>query len=110
MNPILFFSFWIFLDSPKEIIKDNQNKESIIKLKAEFISQIYTLLKNKIKEKIQKKITRRNLCRKKILITIIKSEQRIKEYIIYTKINNETLFDIIYNKLIQENKKEVIMI
>ena len=43
----------------------------------------------------------------KILITIIKANQGVKDSIIYKKINGETLFDIIFNKLIpEENNTE----
>jgi hypothetical protein len=42
----------------------------------------------------------------KILITIVKSNQEIKEQILTNKINNETLFDIIYNKIVPDNDKD----
>ena len=103
-NSILSY-FEYFSDLLKEILKNNKNKDIITKLNGEFISQIYTLLYNDIKEKNSEKKLPEDIFVgiMKILITIIKSDKGIKEQIIYTKINDETLFDVIYNKLIPEN-------
>ena len=103
-NSILSY-FEYFSDLLKEILKNNKNKDIITKLNGEFISQIYTLLYNGIKEKNSEKKLPEDIFVgiMKILITIIKSDKGIKEQIIYTKINDETLFDVIYNKLIPEN-------
>ena len=106
-NSILSY-FEYFSDLLKEILKNSKNKDIITKLNGEFISQIYTLLYNDIKEKNSEKKLPEDIFVgiMKILITIIKSDKEIKEQIIYMKINNETLFDVIYNKLIPENDQK----
>ena len=106
-NSILSY-FEYFSDLLKEILKNSKNKDIITKLNGEFISQIYTLLYNDIKEKNSEKKLPEDIFVgiMKILITIIKSDKEIKEQIIYTKINDETLFDVIYNKLIPENDQK----
>ena len=106
LSIIYFFEY--FSDLLKEILKINDYSNITNILNEEFISQIYTLLYNDIKEKnTEKKLPEEIfLGIMKILITIMKEDNKIKERIINTKINNETLFDIIYNKLIPDNDKE----
>ena len=106
-NSILFF-FEYFSGLLKEILKNSQDQNIIKKLSGEFLSQIYDLLYNNIKEKnLEKKLPEEIfLGIMEILITIIKSNQNVKEQIIYKKINGETLFDIILNKLIPEENAE----
>ena len=104
---IIFF-FEYFSELLKEILKNCQNENITNILKKDFISQIYNLLYNNIKEKNTKKKLPEDifLGMMKILITIVKSNQEIKEQILTNKINNETLFDIIYNKIVPDNDKD----
>ena len=107
-NSIISF-FEYFSGLLKEILKNSQYQDIIKKLSGEFLSQIYDLLYNNIKGKdFDKKLPEEIfLGIMKILITIIKANQGVKDSIIYKKINGETLFDVIFNKLIpEENNTE----
>ena len=106
-------SFTLFFDFFSSLIKivlsnDNEINKNI---NTEFIFQIYDLLYKDLKEKNKDKKLSEDIFLGfiKILITVIKSNQLIKNQIINKKINDdETLFDLIYNKIIsiKANKKE----
>ena len=102
---ILFF-FEYFSDLLKELLKNNEDQNITTILSDDFVNQIFTLLYNDIKEK---NINKKKLSEEifigiiKILIALIKGNQKIKEQILSKKINNETLFDIIYNKIMPDN-------
>ena len=104
-HSILFF-FEYFSGLIKEILKNDNNKIINEILNEEFVSQIYALLYNDIKEKnISIKLPEDIFIgMMTILITIIKNDKTIKEKILSKKINEETLFDIIYKKILPENK------
>ena len=74
----------------------------------EFISHIYELLYNDLKEENKtKKLSEETfLGFMKILITVIKNDQLIKNHILSKKINEETLFEIIYNKIFPEKNNK----
>ena len=105
---VYFFEY--FSNLLEEILKNNKYGNINDTLNEEFITQIYTILYNNIKEKnLEKKLPEDVfLGIMRILITIIKANKTIKEKIISRKINNETLFDIIYSKLMPEKEKEEI--
>ena len=103
-------SITLFFDFFSNLIKIILTNENNINQKSnDFIFQIYELLFKDLKEENkEKKISEETfLGFIKILMTSIKSDQLIKKQIISKKINDETLFDIIYNKIINEaNKNE----
>ena len=104
---ILFF-FEYFSDLLKELLKSNDDNNITNILNEDFINQIFNLLYNDIKEK---NMNKKKLSEEifigliKILIALIKGNHEIKEQILSKKINNETLFDIIYNKIMPDNNE-----
>ena len=104
---ILFF-FEYFSDLLKELLKNNDDNNLTSILNEDFINQIFNLLYNDIKEK---NMNKKKLSEEifigiiKILITLIRGNHEIKEQILSKTINNETLFDIIYNKIMPDNNE-----
>ena len=104
------YNYAIFFDFFSNLIKvilnpDNINNMNINKnINNEFIFQIYELLYKDLKE--ENKSNKLNedtfLGFIKILMTTIKSDQLLKNKILLYKINDETLFDIIYNIVLNE--------
>ena len=105
----LFFDF--FSSLIKVVLGNDINGQINKNINSEFIFQIYDLLYKDLKEKNKDKKLEEDtfLGFIKILITVIKSNQLIKNQIVTKKINDdETLFDLIYNKIlnIKKNIKE----
>ena len=108
----ILYYFEYFSQLLKEILNNNQTNDINNILKEDFISQIFTLLYNDITEKERKNKLPEEifLGMMQILITIIKNNKEIKEKILSTKVNDETLFDVIFKKLIpnnENNKQEI---
>ena len=103
----LFFD--LFNSLFKVILNNNEDKNIDNKLSNDFISNIYELLYKDLKEQNQNKKFSEDtfLGFMKILITAIKSNQLKKNQIISKKINDETLFDIIYNIILPENNNKI---
>ena len=106
-SSILYF-FEFFSDLFMVIIKNNEYTNITKILGGDFILQIYILLFHNIKEKnLDKKLPEEIFIGiMKILITILKDNKEVREQILCTKINNENLFDIVYDKLIPNNEIE----
>ena len=99
----LFFDFFnsLFL----LILTNDHFNEKKINLSDEFISHIYELLFNDLKEKDKdKKLSKDKFIGfMKLLITAITSDQSVKNTVISKKINDESLFEIIYSKVLSED-------
>ena len=99
----LFFDFFSIL--LKILLNNNIDNKINENLSSEAISTIYELLYKDLKEENKDKKLSEDafLGFMKILITAIKSDKSTKNKIINKKINDETLFDIIYNKILPDN-------
>ena len=99
----LFFDFFNGLF--KLILINEHLNEKKINLSSEFITHIYELLYNDLKEKDkEKKLSKDKFIGfMKLLITAITSDQSIKNTIISKKINDESLFELIYSKVLSED-------
>ena len=107
INNIISYSvFYEFLSNLLKVIM-NKNYNINTDFSNEFIFELYELLyKDITEENKDKKLSEDTfLGFMKILITAIKNNQLIKREILNKKINDETLFEIIYDKIMPQNKK-----
>ena len=98
--------FFDFFNGLFQLILTNKHfNEKNINLSGEFISHIYELLFNDLKEQEkEKKLSKDKFIGfMKLLITAIISDQSVKNTVISKKINDESLFEIIYSKVLSED-------
>ena len=103
-----FYTFFFdFFNNLFQILFNNKNNIGTNKLNIEFISQIYELIYKYIKENNKDNELSEDeiLGFMKILITAMKSDNSLKEKILSKEINEERLFELIYNKILPENNK-----
>ena len=105
INSNSYFIFFEYFSKLFKFILNNNNNNNINRnLNNEFVSQIYDLLYKDLKESNQTNKLPEDtfLGFMKILITAIKTDPQMKKEIIFKTINNETLFEIIYNIILEE--------
>ena len=105
-NNSIFFEFFSCLI--KVILNPDNINFLNTNINNEFIFQIYELLYKNLKEESQsKKLSEDSfLGFMKILMTLMKGDQLLKNKILKYKINDETIFDIIYNIIMKETNNK----